>query len=132
MKKEDREKICEPVRELFENGFQVLATSGTGRALAEAGVDSRIVPKVGRGAPGERDTVAWIGSGEVDLVVNTVDSDPDAVRDSASLRRTALLSGVPYFTTAAAARAAVGGIRALQLESIGVRTLQEIHGLDRA
>ena len=88
-----------------------------------------VVPKVGRGERGERDTVDWIGSGAIDLVINTVDSDPEAVRDSASLRRTALLSGVPYCTTAAAARASVGAIRALQLESIGVRTLQEIHGL---
>ena len=50
-----------------------------------------------------------------------------AVRDSASLRRTALLRGVPYFTTVAAARAGAGAIRALQNESIGVRSLQEIH-----
>ena len=129
MKKSDRDKICEPVKELFENGFEVLATAGTGRALTEAGVKVRVVPKVGRGEPGEADTVSWIESGDVHLVVNTVDSDSDAVRDSASLRRSALLSGVPYFTTVAAARAAVGAIRALQLESIGVRTLQEIHGL---
>jgi carbamoyl-phosphate synthase large subunit len=51
------------------------------------------------------------------------------VRDSASIRRTALLRSIPYFTTAAGARAAVGAIRALRLESIGVRTLQEIHGI---
>jgi len=57
-----------------------------------------------------------------------VGSNPVAVRDSVSLRRTAVLRGVPYFTTLAGARAAVGAIRALQLESIGVRTLQEIHG----
>jgi carbamoyl-phosphate synthase large subunit len=65
----------------------------------------------------------------VDLVINTVGNDPVAVRDSASLRRSALLRGVPYFTTAAAVRAGVDAIRALRLESIGVRTLQEIHGL---
>jgi carbamoyl-phosphate synthase large subunit len=53
------------------------------------------------------------------------------VRDSASLRRTALLRGVPYFTTVAAARAGAGAIRALQNESIGVRSLQEIHPQSR-
>ena len=130
--KADRDRICESVKTLAENGFEVLATTGTGRALADVGLSVTTVPKVGRGAKGERDTVEWIASGEVDLVINTVDSDPEVVRDSASLRRTALLSGVPYFTTAAAARAAVGGIRALQEESIGVRTLQEIHGLAEA
>jgi carbamoyl-phosphate synthase large subunit len=49
------------------------------------------------------------------------------VRDSASIRRSALLRSVPYFTTVAGARAAVGAIRALQSKSIGVRALQDIH-----
>ena len=62
-------------------------------------------------------------------MINTVGSDPAAVRDSASIRRSALLRGVPYFTTAAAVRAGVGAIRALRKGSIGVRSLQEIHGL---
>jgi carbamoyl-phosphate synthase large subunit len=129
VKKADRDKICDCVKDLAENGFEVLATAGTGRALEEVGVTLMTVPKVGRAGAGERDTVEWIASGDVDLVINTVGSDPEVVRDSASLRRTALLSGVPYFTTAAAVRAAVGAIRALQQESIGVRSLQEIHGL---
>jgi carbamoyl-phosphate synthase large subunit len=71
--------------------------------------------------------VSLIEAGEVDLVVNTVGEDPEAVRDSASIRRSALLRGVPYFTTLAATRAGVEAIRALQLESIGVRALQDIH-----
>jgi carbamoyl-phosphate synthase large subunit len=128
VRKEDRPRICEAVRDLAEYGFQVLATPGTAQALAAVtGIEVETVPKVGRGGPGEADTVQRIEAGGVDLVINTVDSDPTAVRDSASLRRTALLRGVPYFTTVAGVRAAVGGIRALQLESIGVRALQEIH-----
>jgi carbamoyl-phosphate synthase large subunit len=79
---------------------------------------------VGQGHP---DVVERIEAGEVDLVINTVRNDPVAVRDSASIRRSALLRQIPYFTTAAAARAAVGAIHALRLGSIGVRSLQEIH-----
>ena len=83
-------------------------------------------------ARGELDTVGRIEAGDVDLVINTVGSDPTAVRDSASIRRTALLRGLPYFTTVAAARAGAGAIRALQSESIGVRSLQEIHRAGRS
>ncbi|HBZ68763.1 MAG TPA: hypothetical protein DEP35_03025 [Deltaproteobacteria bacterium] len=68
-----------------------------------------------------------ISAGDVDLVVNTVGSDPDSVRDGLEIRRAALQRGLPYFTTAAAARAAAGAIKAVRLESIGVRSLQEIH-----
>ena len=79
---------------------------------------------MGQGHP---DVVERIESGDVDLVINTVQNDPVAVRDSAAIRRSALLREIPYFTTAAAARAAVGAIRGLRLGSIGVRSLQEIH-----
>ena len=82
------------------------------------------IQKVGHGHP---DTVERIEAGEVDLVINTVRQDPVAVRDSAVIRRAALLREVPYFTTVAGARAAVGAIRALRLRSIGVRALQDIH-----
>ncbi len=80
--------------------------------------------KVGQGHP---NTVELINDGGIDLVINTVGADPRSVADSSSIRRAALTQGVPYFTTAAAACAAVGAIRALQLESIGVRALQETH-----
>jgi carbamoyl-phosphate synthase large subunit len=124
---EDREGLLPIVRDLEEMGFRVLATPGTADTLGGVGVDAASVPKVGQGEPGELDTVGRIEKGEVDLVINTVGSDPLAVRDSASIRRTALLRGVPYFTTLAAARAGAGAIRALQAGSIGVRSLQEIH-----
>jgi carbamoyl-phosphate synthase large subunit len=130
VKEEDRAAIGPVVLELAESGFSVLATPGTAAAMAAIGVAARAVAKVGRGGEGEPDTVSSIEAGDVQLVINTVGSDPTAVRDSASIRRTALLRGVPYFTTVAAARAGAGAIRALQAESIGVRALQEIHGLE--
>ncbi len=122
---EDRPRIGDVIRELAGHGFRVLATPGTAEALRAWEFKVEAVPKRGQGP---RDVVERIESGEIDLVINTVGSDPVSVRDSASLRRAALLRSVPYFTTLAAARAGVGAIRALQLESIGVRTLQEIHG----
>jgi carbamoyl-phosphate synthase large subunit len=121
---EDRARIGDAVRELAGFGFRVLATSGTAAALEALGVKAEPVPKVGQGSP---DVVQRIEAGEVDLVINTVGSDPVSVRDSASLRRAALLQSIPYFTTCAAARAAVGAIRGLRLGSIGVRALQDLH-----
>ena len=126
---EDKGGIGEAILELAKHGFEVIATPGTAAQLSAVGIEVEEVPKVGRGWPGVPDTVERIEAGSVDLVINTVGNDPVAVRDSASLRRSALLRGVPYFTTAAAVRAGVDAIRALRLESIGVRTLQEIHGL---
>jgi carbamoyl-phosphate synthase large subunit len=121
---QDRARICEAVQELADCGFRVLATPGTAEAIEGLGIAVEYVPKVGQGSP---DVVEFIDSGRVDLVINTVAQDPVAVRDSASIRRSALLREVPYFTTLAGARAAVGAILALRARSIGVRALQDIH-----
>jgi len=129
VREEDRDGIGQVVLDLVEHGFRVLATSGTAATLSTVGIEAEVVPKAGKGGADELDTVQRIESGAVDLVINTAGSHPVAVRDSASLRRSALMRGVPYFTTLAAAGAGAGAIRALQLESIGVRTLQEIHGV---
>jgi carbamoyl-phosphate synthase large subunit len=125
---EDRESVGEAVSLLAERGFKVVATRGTAEGLAERGLEVEVVNKVREGSP---HVVDLIDAGEVNLVINTVQPDPEAVADSFSIRRAALLHGVPYFTTAAAAKAAAGGIHALQLASIGVRTLQEIHGMGK-
>jgi carbamoyl-phosphate synthase large subunit len=124
VRREDRGAVGSAIRDLARNGFSVLATPGTAAFLHELGVEAEAVPKVGQGP---NDVVARIDKGEVDLVVNTVGTEPRAARDSVAIRRSALLRGLPYFTTAAGARAAVSAIRAIQAETIGVRSLQEIH-----
>ncbi len=124
VKPEDGPGACAVVRDLVAMGFRALATEGTAAALRELGIAVEEVPKVGEGKP---DVVDRIEARDVALVINTVGSHPAAVRDSASIRRSALLRQVPYFTTLAGARAAAGAIRALQLESIGVRALQDVH-----
>ncbi len=125
VKSEDQDRIGEVVRELAAVDFRVLATRGTADSLRRRGVEVEVVPKVGQGHP---DVVERIEAGDVDLVINTVGSDATSVRASASIRRSALLRSVPYFTTLAGARAAAGAVHALREGSIGVRALQDIHG----
>jgi carbamoyl-phosphate synthase large subunit len=123
VRREDRPRMAEAIAELAQS-FRILATPGTARAVEALGVPVEVVPKVGDGHP---DVVERITAGDVDLVFNTVSPEPQAVRDSAAIRRAALQRGLPYFTTLAGLRAAAGAIRALRLQSIGVRSLQEIH-----
>jgi carbamoyl-phosphate synthase large subunit len=124
VQQKDHASICEAIGELASCGFAVLATAGTADSLTAVGIEVESVPKVGQGHP---DVVERIEAGEIDLVINTVDSDVVSIRDSASIRRSALLRGVPYCTTVAGARASIGAIRAMRDGSIGVRALQEIH-----
>jgi carbamoyl-phosphate synthase large subunit len=124
MRADEHEGIVEPIRELANSGFRVVATRGTADTLKAHGIEAETVNKVYEGSP---HTADLIEAGEVHLVINTVDVEPQSIEDSFSLRRAALQRGTPYCTTLAAARASVGAIRALRQGSIGVRSLQQIH-----
>ena len=124
MRTEEQAGIVGPVKELIDCGFEVVATRGTAETLSKAGLKVTSINKVHEGSP---HCVDEIDSGRIQLVLNTVAPDAKAIEDSASIRRSAVQRGVPYCTTLAAARASASAVRALSLESIGVRSLQEIH-----
>src|SRR5690606_13920211 len=100
VKNEDKEETVKLGRRLVELGFTLLATGGTHRALAEAGVASEHVLKVKEGRP---HIVDRLKDGEVSLVINTT-FGKKAISDSFSIRREALNQGLAYFTTVQAAR----------------------------
>jgi len=118
----DRDKagIVASVRDLLEMGFEVVATAGTRRALEAAGLAVAGVNKVHEGRP---HIVDLITDGGVAMVINTTEG-AQAIRDSFSLRRAALVQRVPYYTTGAGARAAVRAMRALRTLPLEVRPLQ--------
>jgi carbamoyl-phosphate synthase large subunit len=62
--------------------------------------------------------------GEIALVFNTTEG-AQSIRDSFSLRRTALVNQIPYFTTVAGSVAAVQAIEALQAGELTVASLQD-------
>jgi carbamoyl-phosphate synthase large subunit len=124
VRSEDHERILEPIRTLVAQGFSVVATTGTAKVLEKMGIQTEVVNKVHEGSPHTADRIE---AGDVALVINTVGPDPQAVEDSRSLRRAALMKRVPYVTTLAAARASADAISALRAQNIGVRSLQEIH-----
>ena len=124
MRSGDQESVVEAIRTLENLGFRILATDGTSEVLERNGIVSEKVNKAYEDSP---HTVDFIEGGKVQLVFNTVDADKRAVQDSFSMRRAALQRGIPYCTTLAAARASAAAIAALRAESIGVRSIQEIH-----
>ncbi|HWT31961.1 MAG TPA: carbamoyl-phosphate synthase large subunit, partial [Propylenella sp.] len=116
----DKPRIAETARRLERLGFRLIATSGTQRFLAGEGIRCDKINKVLEGRP---HIVDAIKNGEVQLVINTTEG-AQALGDSRSLRRSALLHKVPYFTTLAGANAAALGIEALLGGQLEVRPLQ--------
>jgi carbamoyl-phosphate synthase large subunit len=117
----DKEAVLPAVRRLADAGFSVIATGGTHRFLEGAGVQSRRVNKVREGSPHVLEEIA---AGRVQLVFNTT-VGAASVKDSFSLRREALVRGVAYYTTIAAADAASRAILRLQKGELEVRSLQD-------
>lgn len=121
LRDDDKPRILDAARLLVALGFKVIATSGTQRFLTENGVPSAKINKVLEGRP---HIVDAIKNGEVQLVFNTTEG-AQALADSRSLRRAALLHKVPYYTTLSGAIAAARGIKAYIGGDLEVRALQD-------
>jgi carbamoyl-phosphate synthase large subunit len=124
VKESDKPRILPAAKMLHEAGFKIIATSGTQRYLAEHGIPAAKINKVLEGRP---HIVDAIKNGEVQLVYNTTEG-AQALSDSRSLRRAALLHKVPYYTTLSGAVAAAEGIRAYIAGDLEVRALQTYFG----
>ncbi len=117
----DKPRVLETARLLATLGFKITATGGTARYLESEGVRALRVNKVSEGRP---HVVDLIKNGEIQLVLNTTEG-AQALADSRSLRRAALLHKVPYYTTLAGAIAASQGIKAYLAGDLEVCALQD-------
>jgi len=120
VKETDKAAIVPVARRLSELGFTIMATGGTAKCIAAAGIPVKRVNKVLEGRP---HCVDAIRSGEIQLVINTAHG-AQSVTDSFDIRRSALTHGVPNFTTIAAARATAHAIAALISGTLEVAPLQ--------
>jgi len=123
VKDTDKVHILDNVRKLADAGFCLIATRGTAQFLTERGVEVEIVNKVKEGRP---HCVDALKSNQISMVFNTT-FGAQSVADSYSIRRTALMNGVAYFTTVAGINAAVDAILAMQRETLDVKPLQEYY-----
>jgi carbamoyl-phosphate synthase large subunit len=118
---QDKGGVVEIARMLHEAGISLVGTEGTVQALEAADVPAERIKKVSEGRPNIVDAII---NGEIGLVINTP-KGAKAATDSSKMRRAAVQYGVPYYTTLAAASAAVRAILAMKRGGLGVAPLQE-------
>ena len=114
------DEMKEAATNLVELGFQIVATSGTSRWLAGVDIPCEKVNKVYEGRP---NIVDHLKNAEIKLVVNTTEGT-QSINDSREIRSVALFDKIPYFTTAAAAIAAVMAMQARNEGDLMVKPLQ--------
>ncbi|MDD3798913.1 MAG: carbamoyl-phosphate synthase large subunit [Novosphingobium sp.] len=123
VKDSDKPVILPAVKQMIENGFKVIATGGTQRYLVEQGLPVELVNKVLEGRPHVVDKII---DGDVAIIFNTTEGW-QSLKDSQSIRASALGGKVPYFTTAAASVAVAKAIAAAKTSELEVRSLQDYY-----
>jgi carbamoyl-phosphate synthase large subunit len=113
---EDKPSLLEPARIFQELGFHIMATRGTHDALAENGIQSEVVRKLGFGRP---NLVDEMKSGRVQMVINTPTGD-QSQKDGSYIRKAAIRYRIANITTPASAVAAAKGIAARRQGATGV------------
>lgn len=119
----DKEFAPKIAQGLVEEGFSVVATGGTHKAISDAGIECEKVLKISEGRPNITDSIT---NGEIALAFNTSDGKESSKSDGQNIRRAVLKENVPYVTTAAAALACVEAMKALRRkDGVGVKSIQD-------
>ncbi|MEQ1929718.1 MAG: carbamoyl-phosphate synthase large subunit [Parvularculaceae bacterium] len=117
----DKPLMVEAARKLLGMGFRIIATRGTADYFKAQDLDVARVNKVLEGRP---HVVDALKNGEVQLIFNTTEG-AQSIKDSRSIRTTALAQKIPCVTTATGARSTVRAIEAMRAGPIEVAPLQE-------
>jgi len=116
-----KESMKALARRLVALGFELIATSGTARELAAAGISVEVVKKLQEGHP---NLIDHLIDGRVQLIFNTP-RGKGARTDEGRIRAASVQYGVPCITTLPAAEACVLAMEALRTEQLGVQAIQD-------
>jgi carbamoyl-phosphate synthase large subunit len=120
VREQDKPAVVEIGRRLVNLGFSLVATHGTAAVLAKAGLPVKGINKVLEGRP---HCVDAMDNHEIQLVINTTEG-AQAIQDSQSLRRAALMNNIAYQTTLRGAKAALEAIAVAKRDDMRVAPLQ--------
>ena len=123
VKDDDKKHIVNIAKDLTSLGFEILATYGTANFLNSKNINCKKINKVIEGKPHIED---YLNQKKVALVINT-SHGKQSIKDSFSLRRAALTSNTPYYTTIAGVNAITEAIKSLKKSKFEVLALQDIN-----
>jgi carbamoyl-phosphate synthase large subunit len=121
LRDEDKAPMIASARKLLAMGFTIIATGGTADFFKAEGLEVSRVNKVLEGRP---HIVDALKNGEVHLVFNTTEG-AQSIKDSRSIRTTALAQKIPCITTATGAASTVRAIEAMRAGALEVAPLQD-------
>ncbi len=120
---DDKPNVIRVADELKKLGFKLMASRGTAAYLRAHGIDAGVVFKINEGRPHVGDQLL---SRQINLIINTP-LGRESFFDDLTVRRAAMILGVPVITTLTGAAATVSAIKALRREKLTVCSLQDYH-----
>ena len=123
VKDNDKENIILMSQILQMLKFNLLGTKGTSSFLKKYGIKIKSINKVVEGHP---HIIDIIEKKKIQLIINTT-QDPQSLKDSHSIRQSAIKFKIPYVTTISAAKLAITGINVMINKSLRVCSLQEFY-----
>jgi len=121
MRHSDKPAIVPIAKKIIALGFNIMATRGTAKILAENGVACTSVHKISEGRPHILDKIQ---DKQIQWIVNT-SLGTRTTEDAYTIRRAALNYHLPYTTTIAGAESMVKAIGTMQQESMEPKSVQE-------
>ncbi|EMB74601.1 carbamoyl phosphate synthase large subunit [Streptococcus mutans 15VF2] len=91
-----KEEALALARRFSNIGYSILATEGTAKFFAENNLEAVLVNKLGE--DDDNDIPAYVRSGKVQAIINTVGNKRTFDEDGAAIRSSAIEHGVPLFT----------------------------------
>ncbi len=122
VKKSDKKYLDEFVPSIIEAGFEIVATSGTAQYIEKLGYKVEKVNKVMEGRPHIVDSIL---NNDIDLIINTTEGS-QSIRDSASIRQSALRNKIFCTTTMFGAFAIIDALQGSENDWT-YTTLQELN-----
>ena len=113
----DKAEVCEMFKKFQDDPFDLYATPGTRRALAEAGIEAKPVNKISGESP---NIIDMLHEGGVSLIINTPTHGRVESRDGFKLRRIAVEAGTSCITSLDAARVLMESARRVREDQISV------------
>ncbi len=92
----DKPEAVRLLKGFYRLGYKIIATSGTAKALEEAGIKVTVIHKLTEGVPNILDLIR---SGQAHFVVNTFTKGKTPARDGFRIRREAVENGVVCMTS---------------------------------
>ncbi len=123
VREKDKKEIVGVAKTLNNLGFNLYATSGTARAIEEAKIPVKILPKLAEGRPNILDLMK---DGKIQLVINTP-SGRIPRQDEVKIRSHVVLYNIAYTTTISGALATSKAIAAMLKKELEVHSIQSYH-----